>query len=183
MGTLRELLRQAIVAWVEASEANKQAASSTPPQSPAAPPPPTQPQPPPTQARNPAMTGDAWRMALGPPPPGPSFASDLAKSLEELEQHFPAESSDSRRQDAPRPARPMQDDVTIKERRCSTCSGSGLVTCSSCSGHGYFDRYTQHNRGDGGVELLKDRESCASCSGGQRPCSTCKGTGQVMAFF
>lgn len=65
---------------------------------------------------------------------------------------------------------------------CSSCAGTGSVSCGSCLGSGgsYDTRY-EYDHYSGQSIPRQDWVSCSSCSGaGRRPCGDCGGTGSTL---
>lgn len=78
---------------------------------------------------------------------------------------------------------------------CETCSGSKWVKCKSCGGDGNADFVRQQSTGGAFKERVKKTVPCTACArwwtehagsvpckncaDGQKPCNTCKTTGEV----
>ncbi len=78
----------------------------------------------------------------------------------------------------------MVDSEDVDGKTCSTCGGSGSVscstgsweTCATCGGEGVIYGYTCDDCGGGG-QIWRE---CSTCGGsGSRDCSTCGGSGTV----
>lgn len=62
-----------------------------------------------------------------------------------------------------------------KTVKCSTCNGTGYITCYRCNGRGSWYIYPPS-----GIIALPFKDYCTACYGrGRDPCYACKGTGII----